>query len=80
MGHLLFHLSRNSGPIVADPNLDTVAKVPSCGEENRLVVTSLCLLALGRRVKTIRDQVENRPRYLSWEQINLACGRIERLV
>src|SRR4030095_15348169 len=59
--HLLFHLSRNAGPIITDPNFDLVAEISGCGEENRLVVTSLCFLALGRRVEAIRDQVEKRP-------------------
>jgi hypothetical protein len=75
--HLLFHLSRNTGSIVTDPNFNAVAEVPGCGDKDRLVVASLGLLSLARRVEAVRNQVENRPTYLSRKQVNLADIRIK---
>src|SRR5262249_35302420 len=44
--HLLFHLSRNTGPIITDPDFDAVAEISGSGDENRLVVAALHLPAL----------------------------------
>ena len=58
--HLLFHLSRNTAAVVADPNLNVIAEILRCGSKNWLMVVRF-RFALRRCVKAIRNQVEKRP-------------------
>ena len=41
--HLLLHLGRNAGAVVADPDLHAVAEVFGRGSKGRLVVAAICL-------------------------------------
>jgi hypothetical protein len=52
--HLLLHVSRNTGAVVADSNFHVVTEALGRGSESGLVVASLRLrFALRRRVKTV---------------------------
>ena len=76
--HLFLHIGRNAGAVVANADLDAVAQAPGRGRQRRLVAISACLgLALGRRVETVDDQVEQHPRDLLRKQIDLARAGIE---
>jgi hypothetical protein len=67
--HLIFHVSRNTAAIVANPNLNVVAEVLGRGSENGFLTTPFLLrFALRRRVKAIRNQIQKRPRNLPWKQ------------
>ena len=75
---LLLHLGRNAGAVVANPDFDAVAEVLGRGSKRRLVVASIRLgFALRRRVEAVGDQVEQRPRDLLREQIDLTGGRVK---
>ena len=76
--HLLLHLGRNAGAIVADRYFDTVAKAPGRGDKGRLVVTAISFrFALGRCIKAIGDQIKQNPGNVLREDIGLAGGRIQ---
>ena len=76
--HLLLHLGRNAGAVVADPDFHAVAKVLGRGGKGRLVVAAIGFcFALGRRIKAIGNQIEQNPRDVLREHIDLAGGRIE---
>jgi hypothetical protein len=52
--HLFFHVGRNTGPVIADSNFDTIAKVLGRGGESRLVVAIIGLCsALDRSIEAI---------------------------
>jgi hypothetical protein len=79
--HLLLHFGRNTGAVVADPDLNTVAEVLGRGSKRRLVVASIRFcFALGRRIEAVGDQVQERPRDVLWEDISFAGGRPFTLV
>ena len=75
---LLLHLRGDTGAVVADSDLDAVTEVLGRRSQRGLVVASICLrFTLRRRVEAVGDQVEQRPRDLLREQIDLASGRIK---
>ena len=75
---LFLHLRRDTGAVVAYPDFDPVAEVLGRRSKRRLVVASICLrFTLGRRIEAVGDQVEQRPRDLLREQIDLASGRVK---
>ena len=77
--HLLLHLGRNAGAVVADPDFDAVAEVLGRGRKRRLVAAAVGFrFALGRGVEAVGNQVEQHAGDLLREQIDLAGGRIER--
>jgi hypothetical protein len=64
--------------VVADPDLEFVAKVYG-GSQGRLMGITLCLpFALRRRIKAIGDQVKQRSCNLLRDDTDLASGRIKR--
>ena len=76
--HLLLHLGRNAGAVVADPDFDAVAEVLGRGSQRGLVVAAIRLrLALCRGVEAVGDQIEQHPRDLLREQIDLTGGRVK---
>ena len=78
--HLLLHFGRNAGAVVADPDFDAVTEVLRRGSKGRLVVATIGLcFALGRCVEAVRNQVEQNPRDLLRENVDLSSSRIERL-
>src|SRR5262245_66052807 len=57
--HLFFHVSRNTGAVIADSNFDTIAKVFGRGRQSRLVVAIIGLcFALGRSIEAICNQIK----------------------
>ena len=78
--HLLLHLRRNAGAVVADPDLDAVAEVPGRGRQRRLVgaVVASASRLIGC-VEAVRDQVEEHPRDLLRVEVDLAGRRDRRI-
>ena len=75
---LLLHLGWDAGAVVADPDFDPVTEVLGRGGKRRLVAATIRFgFALCRRVEAVGDEVEQRPRNLLREQINLASGRVK---
>ena len=76
--HLLLHLGRNAGAVVADPDFHAVPEVLGRGSQGRLVVASVCFrFALGRRIEAVGDQVQQRPRDVLREDVGFASRRIQ---
>ena len=76
--HLLLHLGRNAGAVVANPDFHTVAEVLGRRSKGRLVVASICFrFALGRRIEAVRDQVQQRPCDILREHVGFTSGRIQ---
>src|SRR5262245_34903641 len=76
--HLLFHVRRNAGAIVANCYLDTITQILSCGSQSWLAIAAIALgSAFGRCVKAIGDQIKQSPRNVLWEDIGLACAGIQ---
>src|SRR6516225_4143185 len=79
--HLLLHVSRNTTTVVANPDFHPITEALGNCDESWLVVAPPRLrMALRCRVEAVRNQVEERSRNFSWEQINLAGGRIKSLL
>src|ERR1019366_6575316 len=77
--HLFLYLGRNAGAVVANPDFDGVAEVLGGGGKRGLVAASIRFrFALRCRVEAVRNQVEQHPRNLLREQIDLAGSRIKR--
>jgi hypothetical protein len=50
----VFHLGRNAGAVVANPDLDAIPEALGRGSKRWLVVAAICFrFALGRRVKAV---------------------------
>ena len=59
---LFLHLRKDAGAVVAYADFDTVPKVLGRGSKGWLVVAAIRFrFALGRRIKAVGDQVEQRP-------------------
>jgi len=57
--HLFFHVRRNTGPVIANSNFHTIAKVFGRGRQSRLVVAAIGLCsALGRSIEAVRNQIK----------------------
>src|SRR5215470_15610841 len=57
--HLFFDVGRNTGPVIADTNFDTIAKVLGRSRQSRLVVAIIGLCsALGRSIEAICNQIK----------------------
>src|SRR5438128_261300 len=77
--HLCLYFSRNAGSIVANDDLDARPQVARRSLHSRLVGSvGLALLALGRRVESVGNQVENDARDLLRIEIGRAGRGIER--
>src|SRR4029450_1877411 len=77
--HLVLHLGRNTGAIVADADLDAVAKIfGGRGESWLIAVVFTLVLAFSCRVEAIRNHVQQDSRDFLWEKVDLAGSRIER--
>jgi hypothetical protein len=75
--HLFFHVRRNAGAVVANPDFHAIAEAFGRGSEDWLVITAIGLLsASGRCIKTIGNQIEQNPRDVLREDVSLADGRI----
>ena len=75
---LPLHLRRDAGAVVADRDFHAVTKVLGRSSQRRLAVASICFrFALRCRVEAIGDQVEQCPRNLLREKIDLAGGRVK---
>jgi hypothetical protein len=76
--HLLLHLGWNAGAVVANPDFDAVTQVLGRGSHGGLVAASIRFrLTLRGCVEPVRDQIEQRPRNLLREQIDLASRRVK---
>jgi hypothetical protein len=76
--HLLPDLGRNPNAVVANRDLYAVAEVFRRSHKSGLIAIAIVLLfALGRRIKTVRDQVQESPCDLLRENIDFAGGRIQ---
>src|SRR6516164_5691481 len=75
--HLLPHLGRNAGAVVPNPDFDTVAEVFRHRAERRLKAVACGLLALGRGVKSVGNQVEENSGDLLRIEVYHTGGRIE---
>ena len=52
--HLLLHLGRNTGAVVANPDLDAISQIFSQRGKLRLISATICLfLAPGGRIETV---------------------------
>ena len=72
------HLRRNARAVVAYGDLDLVAEVLRRRRYRRLVITCNCLrFALSGRIKAIGNQIEQDPRNLLWEQIDITGSRVK---
>ena len=70
--HLFPYFGRNAGAVVANPDLNSVAKVLCRSRKGWLIAIAIVLLfALGRRIEAVRDQVQESPRDLLREDIDL---------
>ena len=57
--HLLLHLRRDAGAVVADPDFHTITKIFGGRSQGRFVVASICFrFSLGCRIEAVRDQIE----------------------
>src|SRR5262245_20231839 len=76
--HLVLHLGRNAGPIVANADLDAVPEIPGGRSEGWLIaIVARLILAFCCRIEAVRNQVQQDPRDFLWEKVNLAGGWIE---
>ena len=76
--HLLLHLGRNAGAVVANPDFYAIAEVFGRGSQRRLKIVAIGLrFTFSRRIEAVGDQVEQRPRNLLREQIDLTGGRVK---
>ena len=77
--HLVLHLRRDAGAVVSDPDLHPVAEVLGRSRQSWFVAAiSRLVLALGRCVEAIGDQIEQHPGDLLGEHVDLACRWVER--
>jgi hypothetical protein len=75
---LLLHLGRDAGAVVAYPDFDAVAEALGRGNQCGLVIAPIGFhFALGRGIEAVGDQVEQHPRDLLREQINLTGGGVK---
>src|SRR5262249_41015012 len=57
--HLFLHVRRNTGPVIADYDFDTIAKVLGRRRQSRFVVVIIGLcFALGRSIEAICNQIK----------------------
>src|SRR5262245_45134662 len=76
--HLILDLGWNPGAVIANPDLYAVAEVLRRGSECGLKRFAIILLfALGRCIEPVGDQVQESPRDLVREYIDLTGGRIK---
>src|SRR5262245_50073646 len=75
--HLLHHLRRDTGAVVANPNLHFVAEIPGGGKKHRLIVALHFRAALSGGMEAIRDQVQQHTRDLLRIEVNLTGIRIK---
>src|SRR5262249_13832450 len=77
--YLLFHIRRNAGAVVPDPDFHTVTQAPRRGGKGWLiaVATSICL-ALRCGVEAVRNQIQQGPRDVLRKNVGLAGSRIKR--
>src|SRR3984893_15632732 len=79
--HLFLHLRQNTRAGVVNSDFDAVTEVFSQASEGRFIVASVRFqFALRRRVKAVRDQVEQHARNLLRKHIDLTGGRIKELL
>src|SRR4029078_13577019 len=77
--YLLLHIGRNAGAVVPDPDFHTGAEALRRSGQDRLVaIATRFRLAFCRRIKTIRDHVEEGAGDVLRKDFGLACGRIKR--
>src|SRR6185312_1380072 len=77
--YLLLQIGRNAGAVVPDPDFHTVAEALCRNDKDRLVAIATGFrLAFRRRIKTIRDHVEEGAGDVLRKDFRLACGRIKR--
>src|SRR5262249_23412629 len=68
--HLVFHLGRYAGAVVADPDFHTITKVFRRSSDGRLVLAVIrCFHALGRRIEAVRNDVQKRAPDVLWKDI-----------
>ena len=74
-----FTFRRDAGAVVADLHLDAVAEVLGRGSERGFIIAPGCFgFTLRRRVEAVGDQVEQQPRNILREEIDLAGGWVKR--
>jgi hypothetical protein len=79
--HLFFDVRRNTGPVIADTNFDTIAKVLGRSRQSRLVVAIICLCsALGRSIEAICNQIKKSTPDVLRENVCPTGRRIKRVL
>src|SRR5262249_36071639 len=76
--HLLLYLGRNARAVITNPDVYAVAEVLRRGGEAGFIAFAVIpLLALGRRIEAVGDQVQESSCDLLREYIDLTGGRIK---
>ena len=76
--HLLLHLGRDAGAVVADADFDMVVAPARRGDDQRLELrSSIVGLAFGYRIEAVGDQVEQDAGDFLRKHLDLTCLRIE---
>src|SRR5262245_2414510 len=77
--HLVFHLGRDAGPVVPNPDFHSIAKAAGRGRKGWFIAIAISLVgfALCCRIKAVRDQVEKHPRDILRKYVGLHSGRVE---
>jgi hypothetical protein len=66
--HLLLHLGRNAGAVVADPDFHLIAKAARRGRKGWLIaIVTRLRFPFCRRIKAVGNQVQKNPGDVLWE-------------
>src|SRR5215475_2611064 len=61
--HLFFHFGRNPPTVIPNPDFHTISKASCRGHKRWFIAIAFSLgFTLGRRVKSVGDQIEQNPR------------------
>src|SRR3974390_2057904 len=75
--YLFFYFRLDTRAVIPNPDFHTIAKASCRGHQSRFIAIAISLgPTLFFRIKTVRDQVEQHPRELLREDVDLASGRI----
>src|SRR5262249_43480230 len=76
--HLILNLRWNAGAVVPNPYLHAVAEVLGRGRKSRLIaIATFLFFTPGRRIEAVGDQIQESPRDLLREYVDLASVRIQ---
>src|SRR5262249_53563566 len=78
--HLFFYVRRNTDPVIANSNFDTIAKILGRGHQSRLIVAIIGLcFALDRSIEAICNQIKKSTPDVLRENVCPAGRRIKGL-